>query len=140
MSKLNNGDPTQLMEKLFQANSVIFDEGDIGDAAYIIRSGEVETRKGVSSNNPLRLAVLSKGDVLGEMALFDDRPRMASAIALTNVEVIKMSKQDFLDKLSVLNPAMKGMVMSMVVRVRSMADEFMRRKGQINWEKFENPE
>ncbi len=140
MSELKNGDSTQLMEKLFQANSFIFDEGDIGDAAYIIRSGEVEIRKGVSSNNPLRLAVLSKGDVLGEMALFDDRPRMASAIALTNVEVIKMSKQDFLDKLSVLDPAMKGMVMSMVARVRSMADEFMRRKGQINWEKFENPE
>ena len=140
MSDNTNGGSAQLREKLFQANSVIFEEGDIGDAAYIIRSGEVEIRKGVRGNNPLRLAVLGKGDILGEMALFDDRPRMASAIALTNVEVIKMSKQEFLDKLSVLDPAMKGMVLTMVARVRSMADEFMRRKGQVNWEKIGDPE
>jgi len=140
LSEKTNGGSALLREKFFQANSVIFDEGDIGDAAYIIRSGEVEIRKGVRGNNPLRLAVLGKGDILGEMALFDDRPRMASAIALTNVEVIKMSKQEFLDKLSVLDPAMKGMVLTMVARVRSMADEFMRRKGHVNWEKIEDPE
>ena len=129
---------TQLKENRFAANSVIFDEGDKGDAAYIIRSGDVEIRKGVRSAIPLRLAVLGKGDMLGEMALFDDRPRMASAIALTDVEVIQMSKQEFLEKLSVLDPAMKGMVLTMVTRVRSMADEFMRRKGQVNWQKVEN--
>ncbi len=137
MTEKNSGGSSQLSQNRFASNTVIFEEGDKGDAAYIIRLGEVEIRKGVRSANPMQLAVLGKGDVLGEMALFDDRPRMATAITLTDVEVIQMSKQDFLEKLSVLDPAMKDMVQTLVTRVRSMADEFMRRKGETNWEKLE---
>lgn len=131
---------TQLKKDRFAANSVIFEEGDNGQSAYIIRSGRVEIRKGVHSSNPLRLAELGKGDVLGELALFDGRPRMASAIALTDVEVIQMSREEFLERLSTMDPAMKGMVLSMVTRVRKMADEFMRRKAEISWAKWKKSE
>ena len=137
MSDKAKDDSTPLKATHFAANSTIFDEGERGDAAYIIRSGKVEIRKGVRSANPVSLAELGKGDMLGEMALFDDRPRMASAIALTDVEVIQMPREDFLERLSTMDPAMKGMVLAMVARVRKMADEFMRRKGAIKWGKLE---
>ena len=130
----------QLTEKHFVANSTIFEEGEKGDAAYIIRSGKVEIRKGIQSANPQILAELGKGDVLGEMALFDARPRMASAIALTDVKVIQMSKDEFLERLSTMDPTMKGMVLTMVARVRKMADEFMRRKADVNWADWKKSE
>ncbi len=140
MSDKAKDNSTPLKETRYAANSTIFDEGEKGDASYIIRSGKVEIRKGVQSANPQRLAELGKGDVVGEMALFDDRPRMASAIALTDVEVIQMPREDFLERLSTMDPAMKDMVLTMVTRVRKMADEFMRRKGEINWVKMEKSE
>ena len=129
-----------LKETRYAANSTIFDEGEKGDASYIIRSGKVEIRKGARSANPVSLAELGKGDMFGEMALFDDRPRMASAIALTDVEVIQMPREDFLERLSTIDPTMKGMVLAMVARVRKMADEFMRRKGELKWAKMEKLE
>ena len=116
----------------FAANTTIFEEGEKGDAAYIVLSGKVEIRKGIQSSNPQQLAILEKGEMLGEMALCDDRPRMASAIALTDVTVIGMSKEEFRERLSTMDPRMKGMVLSMVARVRKMADEFMRLKSVVD--------
>jgi len=116
----------------FAAHTSIFEEGEKGDAAYIVLSGKVEIRKGIHSSNPQQLAILEKGEMLGEMALCDDRPRMASAIALTEVTLIGMSKEEFRARLSTMDPRMKGMVLSMVARVRKMADEFMRLKSGVD--------
>ena len=120
----------------FAANSVIFNEGDPGDAAYVIRSGTVEIRKGMRGDHPLRLAELREGDVLGELALFDDRPRMAAAVAMTDVETIRMPRKAFLEKVAGMDPGMRGIVLTMVGRVRTMADEFMRRKTDVEWAKW----
>ena len=133
-------DLVQLKKKQFAPNIAIFEEGDKGDAAYIVLSGKVAIRKGMQSDNPQQLAILGKGEMLGEMALFDDRPRMASAIALTDVTVIEMSRQEFQERLSSVDLTLKAMMLSMVGRVRKMADEFMRRKSSEDWANWEKPE
>ena len=117
----------------FTANSVVLEEGDAGDALYLISSGRVEIRKGAQSSHPQTLAELGKGDVVGELALFDDRPRMASAVCMTEVEVIRISRDKFHELMSTMDPAMEGIVLTMVNRVREMADEFMRRKADVDW-------
>ena len=48
MTEKNSGGSSQLSQNRFASNTVIFEEGDKGDAAYIIRLGEVEIRKGGS--------------------------------------------------------------------------------------------
>ena len=119
----------------FIANKSIFDEGDAGDAAYLILSGKVEIRKGVHSSSPQILATLEKGEAFGEMALFDDSPRMAQAIARSDVLLIRISRDEFLRRLESVDPIMRTTVMYMVKRVRDMASEFMRRKG-IDWHEW----
>ena len=140
MNDRKTSSPTSFSEITFPANAVIFDEGDNGEAAYLIRDGQVEIRKGTRSSDPQKLAILGKGDVLGELALFDGRPRMAAAIALTEVKVVRISREEFLDRLATIDPAMKGIVLTMVTRVRKMADEFMRRKTEIQWAKWKKSE
>ena len=120
--------PASLKIRHYAAKYIVFEEGEAGNAAYIIRSGKVSTDSTNQSNNTQRWAVLGKGDIFGEMALFDDRPRMASATALTPVEAIRMSKEEFLERLASTDPAIMGMVLAMVTRVRNMTDEFMRQK------------
>lgn len=112
----------------YEENKVIFEEGEPGDAAYLIVRGKVEIRKGTLSSNPQTLAVLSKNDIFGEMALFDDSPRMAEAIARSRVEVVAISREEFNRRLDTIDPVIKTISVFLVHRVRHMADEFMKRK------------
>ena len=61
MNSQDHAEESAFKKVSFSANSVIFDEGDAGDAAYLIRSGWVEIRKGAQSSNPQTLAELTKG-------------------------------------------------------------------------------
>ena len=113
---------------VFDVHKTVFDEGDKGDAVYLIISGEVEIRKGTNTNNPHTLAVLGKGEVFGEMALFDERPRMAAAITKDVTEVLRISRKEFNTRLKEVDPVMRSMIVYLVQRVRNMSDEFIRRK------------
>lgn len=112
----------------YAANQVIFEEGEPGNAAYLIMRGQVEIRKGMKTSNPQALALLSKNDIFGEMALFDESPRMAEALARTNVELIAINREEFNRRLETIDPVMKAISMYLVGRVRHMASEFMKRK------------
>ena len=106
MSNPEENSPTSFAEMTFAEGSAIFEEGDEGDAAYPIHDGRVEIRKGTRSSGPQKLAVLRKGDGLGKLALFDGRPRMAGAIALTEVKAIRISGEEFLVRLATMDPSM----------------------------------
>lgn len=116
--------------KTYRANEIIFDEGEKGECAYLIKEGRVEIRKGSRSDNPQVLAVLKKGDILGEMALFDNSPRMAAAIAKEPTKVVAISKKEFSSRLTELDPSMRRVISILINRIRQMTDEFIRRKNE----------
>jgi len=117
-----------------RSHTTIFGEGQPGDNAYLIVTGRVEIRKGTLSEYPQVIAELGPGDVVGEMALFDERPRMAEAVTAEDTEVIVIAREEFLRRLEEMNPVMRRILQIMVGRVRSMTDEFMKRKGDAtNW-------
>ena len=120
-------------KQTIKANTTIFTEGEPGDTAFLIVQGKVEIRKGMASDYPKVVAVMEDGDIVGEMALFDERPRMATAVSATDLEVIPISRDDFKKRLKEMNPVMRRILMIMVSRVRGMTDEFMRRKGETKW-------
>ncbi len=107
----------------FEQNSLIFDEGQTGDAAYLITDGEVEIRTGVRGESPQTLARSGKGVIIGEMALFDNQPRMAAAIAITPVEAIRISRDEFRNRLDDIDPVMRSILLVLVKRLRQMSDE-----------------
>ncbi|MHB2150267.1 cyclic nucleotide-binding domain-containing protein [Calditrichota bacterium LG25] len=67
-----------LHQRTYRAGEVVFNEGDPGVGMYIIEEGEVRITLGKDQRV---LAVLSKGDFFGEMALLLEAPRTASAVA-----------------------------------------------------------
>jgi CRP-like cAMP-binding protein len=82
----------------FEAQKAIFFEGQSGDAAYLIESGEVAIVKNAppgSASKHVPIARLKAGDVFGEMALIDGRNRSASAIAIGKVVVLAIETSDF---------------------------------------------
>ena len=73
------------------AGEVIFSQGDTGDEMFIVRSGQVEVRVGHKV-----IATINEDEAFGEMALVDDRPRSATAVAATATELVPLSRNRFL--------------------------------------------
>ena len=73
------------------AGSVIFREGDEARELFVIKSGEVRIQIGNRT-----ITELGADDIFGEMALIDNEPRSATAIALTDVELVPVSERQFL--------------------------------------------
>ena len=73
-------------------DEVLFNEGDSGDAAYVIIDGEVKIIK-VTGDREVLLARRNPGDVIGEIALLDSAPRMATVRSCaTQTKVVSISK------------------------------------------------
>ena len=70
----------------------LFYEGDIPGMAYVIQDGEVEIVKELSGRDVL-LAVRGPGEVIGEMALLESKPRMASVRARTPTTLVGIRKE-----------------------------------------------
>ena len=77
--------------KFIKAGSVIFREGEEAHELFVIKSGQVRIQLGNRT-----LAELSANDVFGEMALIDSEPRSATALAVTDVELVAVSEKQFL--------------------------------------------
>src|ERR1044071_778346 len=79
----------------YDSGQVMFNAGDSADAAYIVIEGTVEISVPTPSG-PIIVNTLSKNELLGEIAIFGDVPRTATAKATTRLEALKISKELFI--------------------------------------------
>ena len=68
---------------------LLFKEGDASEAMFVIKSGKIAITKAKGSSE-ITLAELGPGDMLGEMAFFDNKPRSAGARAVQDTTVIEL--------------------------------------------------
>lgn len=78
----------------------IFAEGSRGDKFYVILSGAVRISKNIAGIGEEALAILKDGDYFGEMALIDEAPRSADAIAEKRCVLSVITRADFENLLS----------------------------------------
>ena len=88
---------TALEAKDHADGQTVFVEGDPGDSMYFIVKGciRIEKRAQAAGAMPKTLAVLEAGDYFGEMALLDQKPRSASAVAAGGARILRLSKAAF---------------------------------------------
>jgi CRP-like cAMP-binding protein len=100
-SELETPDLVQLgklfKEKVYDQKETIFAESSKGSSMMVIASGEVRVSQTSEANEEEALVVLKRGDIFGEMALIEDRPRSATTIAHTNVITLEISRDDFMN-------------------------------------------
>jgi CRP-like cAMP-binding protein len=78
------------------AQSPLFREGEAGDALWVLLSGEVEVVKRDAAGHLQVLATLEAPTVLGEASLLlEDGPRSASALALSDLSLLRIAGTDF---------------------------------------------
>ncbi len=100
-------------------HEIIFREGDPGKHMYVILDGGVEIRKRTGEKSSRTMITLKKGDIFGEMAVVEGKPRSATAIAATDCRLLRLDEEAFYD-LVLKNPdfAVK-MIKTLSSRLRS---------------------
>jgi hypothetical protein len=96
----------------FEPGGIIFNEGEEGQCAYFIRSGEVEVLHGLGADEKV-VAKLGSGQYFGEMALIHNAPRNATVRAVTKSTVAVLGKQNFAIMLDLM-PSAQGDIMKTV--------------------------
>lgn len=78
----------------YEQDQILFRQGDMGDAAYIIVEGEAEVTVS-TPNGEIVVATLSRNDFVGEIAILCDVPRTATVQAKTKVVTLRIAKELF---------------------------------------------
>jgi CRP-like cAMP-binding protein len=82
------------INRAYPKDAMIFSEGEPGNELYIIQKGSVKIAK-VVDNNEVLLAVLRVGDIFGEMALLEAKPRAANAVAYEDCTLLAVNRANF---------------------------------------------
>ena len=108
----------EVEEVRLSAGEELFAEGSPGDRLYVITEGELEVLKD-SSGREVLLNVLKPVEVVGEMALLEDKPRMASVRARSDSALLAIGKEQFQHLLEVSASAGRAMFYTILARWRS---------------------
>jgi signal transduction histidine kinase len=100
-----------------EPGETLFNEGDDGDHAYVITEGEIEIVK-ITGDREVLLARRLPGEVIGEMALLDSAPRMASGRAGAKTELIAIPKTQVDQLLDTSATAARALFFILLGRVR----------------------
>ena len=111
-------------------NDIVFPENEIGNEAFIVKSGSIEIFKTLHKNGEKTReavsGVLGEGALFGEMALIEDEKRMAGARAKGGpVSVYVISRSQFKEKLKPINPFIVRLLQVLAANVRSSADKLI---------------
>ena len=79
----------------FQPEQALFKQGDSGDAAYVLVNGEAEVLA-ETPEGEIPVATVGKNAIIGEIAILCDVPRTATVKAATELDALKIDKEDFL--------------------------------------------
>jgi len=104
--------------RTFSRGSVIIVAEDEGDAFFIIRKGRVKVNILHGDGREVILSILGKGEVFGELALLDGRPRSANVITLEETELITLRRSEFLQLMNNQPAIIMGLLDELVSRLR----------------------
>lgn len=80
----------------WDAGTTIFEEGDRGDACYVIHSGRVKVMRRLIDGQPIALAQVGHGAIVGELALFASERRSATLQAVDTTIAIAILREDLM--------------------------------------------
>lgn len=111
--------PGLLDRRVYRAGKVLFNEGEAGDRAYLVETGRIDIHRVLDGHRRL-LGRVGPGGIFGEMALIDDKPRMATALVAEDATCVVIKKSLFEEKLRKSDPFIVALLRIFVVGIRSV--------------------
>ena len=104
-------------QRTLEDGELVFAEGDVGDVAYLVDQGSVEVFTGQGDTRTV-FATLGPGEIVGEMALIDTRPRSASVRSIGMTRLTVISREGLNDRLESVDAMVQLVLHSMLGRFR----------------------
>jgi CRP/FNR family transcriptional regulator len=109
--------------RLYEPGDLIFKEGEKGDRMYILLEGSVELKMRVERGETVLKTVDTPNDFFGEMALLDDRPRSASAVAVKSTKALVVDGPTFESMILANGKFALKIIKVLAARIRSSNDQ-----------------
>ncbi|MEW5990354.1 MAG: Crp/Fnr family transcriptional regulator [Chloroflexota bacterium] len=110
-----------LRARRFRSGETIFHQDDPGDALHVVAAGAVKiVLPSAEDEEPAIIATLRPGDFFGELALFDDAPRSATAVALGVTETLVLRREAFLGLIDEDPSLRRALLSSLADEIRSI--------------------
>ena len=119
-------------EALFRlaAGDVLFREGDAPTTAFIVEEGRLEVRA-TQRGREVVLAVLGPGAIIGEMAVIDEAPRTATAVALTDCRLLALDRTQIAERIEASDPIIRALLQGTIQRYRSALAALQGQQRQV---------
>ncbi len=108
-----------MSRKSLRAGETLFREREPGRSAFLIESGTIRIVVG-QDENALTLADLGPGDLVGEMAMIDDAPRTATAVALEDTVLLVIDREHLAERVAQTDPVVRALLGGQLKRYRAM--------------------
>ncbi len=115
----------------FSAGQQVFKEGDPGDGVYVVKSGQVQISALVESGERYIFSTVGAGEMFGEMAVLDDKPRSASASAETDTVLYFVGREFILGLLRDSPEFSTALIHDISHRFREFSGKYVRSVLQI---------
>ena len=112
-----------MREEEFDENTLIFNEGDLGDCMYIIHQGSVKIHKGDTT-----LAILKEKEVFGELSLLDAEARSASATTASSCILFSINQEPFYELIESRPEVARGFIKILCQRLRAQNEKSVQGK------------
>ena len=110
-----------LRSRRYRGGETIFHQDDPGDALHVVAAGAVKiVLPSAEDEEPAIIATLRPGDFFGELALFDDAPHSATAIALGATETLVLRREVFLGLIDEDQSLRRALLSSLADEIRSI--------------------
>lgn len=119
-----------IIKESYESGDHIFFEGDLESHFYIVETGVVQIFTKTPQGQRVNICQIVDGESFGEFALLDNKPRSASAQALTDVTLVKVSAEGFQQLVDELPVWASSMMKSFVERLQNMT-QVLKAKDQF---------
>lgn len=106
--------------QIYQPGEIVFQQGEQGDCAYFIQSGQVEVVQ-IEHGTEKIVATLNEGSYFGEMALITSSPRNATVRTVNATKLAVLGKKNFLTMLNLMPSARNDIMVTMTERAMKKA-------------------
>ena len=119
-----------LVERRFAAGEAIMHLGDHGTSMFIVAEGHVNIFLPGEASRRISLKDVTKGEYLGELALFDDKPRSASALATTDAILLELDRETLSRYLTARPQAAMVLLWTLACRLRATNEMLSQRAAR----------
>lgn len=115
----------RMRRRRYDAGAVVFAKGDPGTGLLVLTEGEIKISVETATGEEIILNLLRPGEAFGELALLDGLPRSATAVALSDSQVLTLQREDFVDVLQSNPQIALAMLGGLATIIRRMNDKLV---------------